>query len=572
MITSLELELTNCQDQVERVRRETACTEGVTGSTDATLRNLSQLRREYTNLKLASVRDLGAMKVELSSLARLANSACLEVNKHVNIVKDDQGVDIRIGSLKELYRNYQAARKAKVDAEDRLEELERNLEISRKRVKTLEQRTLVPVAAQNLEIKQDTQLSSAQSERIVKLGKLEGENLLLRSSLQDIASMVEGGGLPTTLHGGKPRPVTPLRSRTRPPTPSRPASSARRRTRSLSPDLVESTVAAVQSVLNRNQVEAHALNARLTSLQEKLDLATAGEARWQAKSNELDLQLTAANQQLERLRLQDTDSRTEVDSLASKLKTMKREHDESLAKLVRMKQDLDAALQVNKDYAITTSKLERKASKLGADNGRLEERVGKLMNELKEAGLLISQLERVGSSLREESVELRQRLSAVERDQDRLERERTDTETIITEEKLQSSTVVSKLTRLEREEKVLRETILTLEATENKLKSEISMSEVAVAGLREQLAEADARIQTLESQVSQDKLAAQQREDIVSNLELEVRALKVEGAKLENEVTNLNLRRDAVQDQNSNLQEELKILKVRFLCSNVKKN
>ena len=81
MITSLELELTNCQDQVERVRRETACTEGVTGSTDATLRNLSQLRREYTNLKLASVRDLGAMKVELSSLARLANSACLEVTK-----------------------------------------------------------------------------------------------------------------------------------------------------------------------------------------------------------------------------------------------------------------------------------------------------------------------------------------------------------------------------------------------------------------------------------------------------------------------------------------------------------
>ena len=43
------------------------------------------------------------------------------------------------------------------------------------------------------------------------------------------------------------------------------------------------------------------------------------------------------------------------------------------------------------------------------------------------------------------SVLVRERLGAVERDQERLERERTETETVITEEKHLSSEIVNKV-------------------------------------------------------------------------------------------------------------------------------
>ena len=59
---------------------------------------------------------------------------------------------------------------------------------------------------------------------------------------------------------GRPRPVTPVRS----------GGGVRRRARSASPAMVDSTVTAVQSVLHRRQVEVHDMQARLGSIKEKL--------------------------------------------------------------------------------------------------------------------------------------------------------------------------------------------------------------------------------------------------------------------------------------------------------------
>ena len=53
---------------------------------------------------------------------------------------------------------------------------------------------------------------------------------------------------------------------------------------------------------------------------------------------------------------------------------------------------------------------------------------------------LITQLERIGSASREETVGQRERLASVERDHERLGMERTNTEAIVTEEKRYKST------------------------------------------------------------------------------------------------------------------------------------
>ena len=66
-------------------------------------------------------------------------------------------------------------------------------------------------------------------------------------------------GSPAAAALGRPRPVTPVRS-----------GGVRRRARSASPAMVESTVTAVQSVLHRRQVEVHDMQGRLGSLKEKL--------------------------------------------------------------------------------------------------------------------------------------------------------------------------------------------------------------------------------------------------------------------------------------------------------------
>ena len=391
---NLELELSKSHDQTQRLRRDNVKSE-VVGDVDSTLRSLTLLRREYTNLKLSSVRDLGAMKVQLSNMARMTSSACLEVNNNLNIVRDSRGVEVRVGSLTEVYQKYQNVKQEKEDLEDAVETLERDLEVAEKKVCNLEQRE---PTFERVEVKQE---QTTDPLRIVKLGKLEGENLLLRSSLQDIASMVEGTKLL--------RPVTPLRSRTRPSTPSRPMS--RRRTRSLSSDSMESTVAAVQSALNRNQVEAHDLTTKLSAVQDKLNQVTSSEARWEARSKDLDQQLAAAKIQLDSHRLQETEQTEEMEALNSKLKTLKTEHDETMTKFRQIKSELDTSQKANKEYAFSSTKLEKKNSKFSSDNIRLEEKVLKLVDELREAGLLISQLERVGSSLREESVELREHIN-----------------------------------------------------------------------------------------------------------------------------------------------------------------
>ena len=391
---NLELELSKSHDQTQRLRRDNVKSE-VVGDVDSTLRSLTLLRREYTNLKLSSVRDLGAMKVQLSNMARMTSSACLEVNNNLNIVRDSRGVEVRVGSLTEVYQKYQNVKQEKEDLEDAVETLERDLEVAEKKVRNLEQRE---PTFERVEVKQE---QTTDPLRIVKLGKLEGENLLLRSSLQDIASMVEGTKLL--------RPVTPLRSRTRPSTPSRPMS--RRRTRSLSSDSMESTVAAVQSALNRNQVEAHDLTTKLSAVQDKLNQVTSSEARWEARSKDLDQQLAAAKIQLDSHRLQETEQTEEMEALNSKLKTLKTEHDETMTKFRQIKSELDTSQKANKEYAFSSTKLEKKNSKFSSDNIRLEEKVLKLVDELREAGLLISQLERVGSSLREESVELREHIN-----------------------------------------------------------------------------------------------------------------------------------------------------------------
>ena len=107
--------------------------------------------------------------------------------------------------------------------------------------------------------------------------------------------------------------------RTRPITPnssvSTTNSAVRRRTRSASPAAMigagpstssvgtaATVVAAVQSALNRRQVEVHELQARLNTLNDKWQQVSRSETRWQQRTHQLEEELLSTKRELDTIR------------------------------------------------------------------------------------------------------------------------------------------------------------------------------------------------------------------------------------------------------------------------------
>ena len=545
----MEVELKRSREETERVRRSRSKSEPK-GDLDAAQRALIALRREYSDLKVTSVRELGKMRVEVANMARMASTACMEISSTSNFIKDSRGREIDIGSVSQIYEKYERMKKEKDDLEDKLETAEKSVHLATKKITLLERHnsTQENVSAARKE------LFSEDPIRAVRLGKLEGENVLLRSSLQDIASMVDLGA-ERSVHtgpGSKPRPVTPQTSR---------------RTRSASPAMIESTVAAVQSVLNQRQVEKHDLQGRLDSLRDKFELVKKSEGRWETRTKLLDSELTTTKEELNTIRKEFNETKEDLEETIRKLAQTRKEKEKLFQKWKTLKDETDSSLSTFKDIQRQNVKLEKKTENLSSENSRLEERMSDLVNDAKESGILISQLERVGSSLREEAGELRERLAAVERDQERLERERTEKETIITEEKLNSTTISSQITKMERQEKILVEKVLLHEETETMLKTEISLSQGTISGLREEILVYETRLLRLEKELEEMKQMNVEHGTVQEILEGELRTVKGEKTRLENQLTSLNLRKDAMEDRNTNLQEEIRQLKVYKLCN-----
>merc|ERR1719187_239251 len=102
--------------------------------------------------------------------------------------------------------------------------------------------------------------------------------------------------------------------------------------------------------------------------------------------------------------------------------------------------------------------------------------------------------ERQVLELREEGMGLKERLVAVEREQDRLDKEKTEAETVITEEKRISSSTAVEIQRIKRREEVLVEQVRQQETEDRKLREELVKGELAIAALKEEIIEYERRL------------------------------------------------------------------------------
>ena len=194
-----------------------------------------------------------------------------------------------VGSLEQLYQKTQTLKQENQELTDKLETSTKLHSSAQQRVENLERQ----VAYEREEVERKTEISRTEQSRTedvsdepnrqVRLGRLEGENVLLRSSLQDIALMVEDST--DGPRASRPRPVTPSRS-------------LARRTRSASPAMIESTVTAVQTVLKKRQLEVHQLSLQQQQLEDKLRQLGSSETKLSTRNKDLTGQLAAAKQQL----------------------------------------------------------------------------------------------------------------------------------------------------------------------------------------------------------------------------------------------------------------------------------
>merc|ERR1719447_2436709 len=115
-----------------------------------------------------------------------------------------------------------------------------------------------------------------------RVGILEAECGALRSSLQDIASMVAG-----EMEGRRPRVLVPGRSSLTP-----------RRSKSADPSAPEATVSAVQAVLNAKQSHVTELSHKVQGLEALLSTNTTSLLSWETRAREAERELISATNSL----------------------------------------------------------------------------------------------------------------------------------------------------------------------------------------------------------------------------------------------------------------------------------
>ena len=357
--------------------------------------------------------------------------------------------------------------------------------------------------------------------------QLESQNSLLHNSLVDIAQVVledadkdETSGHVSSYSSvvvksksvSVLRTSSPLRSHHRRSLSGdfsglTPLSS--RRTRSASPAMVESTLAAVQAALNRRQLQVHEMRSRLASAEETADRLT-GELK--AKDGELE----AAGKKLDSfltetaaVRLQLDESKRETTALREKLDSSQSEQLSSVRSAKNLQQEIRSLGEEKKSMSEALVRTDREMQNCKSRVEATEKVFKKMEREMREKNTLIGKLESVGSALREELLQTQDHLEQARRDLELMRRDKTDTVDSANVLEARTATKEVEVYRLRTEEKRLKETLARADASRDRaakmcLEYEDCLAEAGEekVALKVELAEKDGSIDGLKQDVA----------------------------------------------------------------------
>ena len=282
-----------------------------------------------------------------------------------------------------------------------------------------------------------------------------------------------------------------------------------RRTRSASPAMVESTLAAVQAALNRRQLQVHEMRSRLASAEETADRLT-GELK--AKDGELE----AAGKKLDSfltetaaVRLQLDESKRETTALREKLDSSQSEQLSSVRSAKNLQQEIRSLGEEKKSMSEALVRTDREMQNCKSRVEATEKVFKKMEREMREKNTLIGKLESVGSALREELLQTQDHLEQARRDLELMRRDKTDTVDSANVLEARTATKEVEVYRLRTEEKRVKETLARADASRDRaakmcLEYEDCLAEAGEekVALKVELAEKDGSIDGLKQDVA----------------------------------------------------------------------
>ena len=285
--------------------------------------------------------------------------------------------------------------------------------------------------------------------------------------------------------------------------------SASRRTRSASPAMVESTLAAVQAALNRRQLQVHELRSKLASAEETADRLT-GELR--AKDGELEAsgkKLDSFLAETAAVRLQLDESKRETTALREKLDVSQSEQLSSARSAKNLQQEIRSLAEEKKSMSEALVRTDREMQNCKSRVEASEKIFKKMEKEMREKTTLIGKLESVGSALREELLQTQDELEQARRDLEMTRREKTDTVDSANVLEARTATKEAEVYRLRTEEKRLKEALSRADASKDRaakmcLEYEDSLAEAdeEKVALKVELADRDGSIDGLKQEVA----------------------------------------------------------------------
>ena len=171
---------------------------------------------------------------------------------------------------------------------------------------------------------------------------------------------------------------------------------------------------------------------------------------------------------------------------------------------------------------------------------------------MREASSLLVAQDRESSEQRKEAVFLRERLAAVVREQDRLDRESTDAKNVITEDKRISSSSSKEVTRTNTKEVILTECLMQQEQ-----QGDLVCREPVLTFLKEEVLPCERRLGDKEQELARLRQEVQESQRVKENSEVLIKQTMLEKNQLIEQITRVNLARDALEDEAGHLKEEV---------------
>ena len=523
--------------------------------------DLLTFKKQFFDLKAVTQKDLKELKGDLTRVADALTSACHKVHNQAKYLKVNNESEnmIHIGSPEELYNKLKKLKEEQQVSELQLESLTKERNNILKTCNELrdmvddQKETIGRLTTENNQLKFSESTKDVEKSRATDL---ENYNNLLQISLTDISKTVlndidetdNSGDIedkiePSTLtNSSEGRIMT--RSRSLVSREERGADSERR-TRSASPGMAEAALTAVQTALGKRQIQVHSLKTKLATSVDKIDQLskTIVLKRSQVESIEkrLEKEKKAADSLKIKLEEEARDKiflKEKVDILNQEKQGLERFKDELLAELNLVRNEKN---ETEKAAAIKEQQLQLLAN----EKKRLENGNEKLSRDGKERESILNQLEKAGSNLRKEVLDLSAEVEKLTK-----ELNSTRNENRKLNEKIGKRDEIDRRTISNSELEIVRKKEITLRETVEKLKSSNEDLILKSQSLSERLEKIESEeLMNLKLEATEARDQAKEAREKLSKCERDVSRLKNEKDILTSELKTEQSLRDKAESE-----------------------